>query len=129
MERAPALPHRHQQSDALAAASPKKRKSHLKLIAAVVITAAALLDWTRAPREQWSVRFYDLAVIKSYRTLLHPITSKVSRCRFRPTCSRYSEEAMHARGFPEGMLLTLWRLMRCGPWVKPGTHDEVPLVR
>ncbi|MFL6527272.1 MAG: membrane protein insertion efficiency factor YidD [Chthoniobacterales bacterium] len=72
------------------------------------------------------MQLYDLAVIKSYRTLLHPITSKVTRCRFRPTCSRYSQEAMHARGFPEGLLLTVWRIMRCGPWVKPGTHDDVP---
>jgi putative membrane protein insertion efficiency factor len=126
MERAQALPHRHQQSNALAAAPPSKRKTHVKLIVAVVITAAALLDWTRPPREQWSVQLYDLAVIKSYRTLLHPITSKVTRCRFRPTCSRYSQEAMHARGFPEGLLLTVWRIMRCGPWVKPGTHDDVP---
>ena len=126
MERAPALLRRRQQSDAGAELSSNKRRSYLKLFAAVVITAAALLDWTRPPADQWSVRAYDLAVIKSYRTLVRPITSKVTRCRFRPTCSRYSQEAMHARGFPEGLLLTMWRLMRCGPWVKPGTHDEVP---
>lgn len=126
MERAPALPHRHQRSNPFAADSPKQRKNHVKLIAAVVITAAALLDWSRPAPDQWSVRLYDLAVIKSYRALLHPITSKVTRCRFRPTCSRYSQEAMHARGFPEGLLLTFWRIMRCGPWVKPGTRDDAP---
>jgi putative membrane protein insertion efficiency factor len=128
MERAAALPHHHRQqpSEAIAAASPHKRKIPIKLIVAVALTAAALLDWTRPPREQWSVRLYDVAVIKSYRTLLRPVTSKVTRCRFQPTCSRYSQEAMHNRGFPEGLILTVWRIARCGPWVKPGTHDPVP---
>lgn len=125
MERAAALLHRRQ-SDGVAAAPPRRRKSQLKLVLAVVVAAAALVDWMRPPRQQWSVQLYDLAVIKSYRTLVHPITSKVSRCRFQPTCSRYSQEAMHAHGFPEGLVLTFWRLLRCGPWVHPGTRDPVP---
>ncbi len=126
MERAAALPHHRQQPDGVTAASPRRRKTQLKLVVAAVLAAAALLDWMRPPREQWSVQLYDLAVIKPYRTLAHPLTSKISRCRFRPTCSRYSQEAMHAHGFPEGLVLTFWRLLRCGPWVHPGTRDPVP---
>jgi putative membrane protein insertion efficiency factor len=110
----------------LASAAAQKRSSWIKLIAAVVITTAALLDWVRPPPDQWSVQLYDLAVIKSYRTLIRPITAKVTRCRFQPTCSRYSQEAMHRRGFPEGLMLTVWRLIRCGPWIHPGTRDPVP---
>lgn len=124
MERAAALPHRHQ-PNLVAAASPRKRNSHVKVVVALAIAAAALLDWTRPPRDQWSVQLYDIAVIKSYRTLLHPITSRITRCRFTPTCSRYSQEAMHTHGFPEGLILTVWRLLRCGPWVHPGTADPV----
>ena len=125
MEQAAALPHR-QQYNAGAAATPKKRHTQLKLVVTLLVTTAALLDWTRSPRDQWSVRLYDLAVIKPYRAAIHPLSSKVSRCRFRPTCSRYSQEAMHSHGFPEGLCFTMWRLMRCGPWVRPGTADPVP---
>ena len=125
MERAAALPQRPA-ADASAAATRAIPKRRLKLVAAIAFAAVALLDWSRPPRDQWSVQLYDVAVIKSYRTLVHPITSKVSRCRFQPTCSRYSEEAMHAHGFPQGLALTLWRLLRCGPWVRPGTPDPVP---
>ena len=127
MERAAALPHHHHQRKA-ATASPPKAKPQATLIIALLLTAVALLDWMRPPKQQWSVKLYDVAVIKSYRTLVHPITSKVSRCRFQPTCSRYSQEAMHARGFPEGLILTFWRLIRCGPWVHPGTRDASPVA-
>jgi putative membrane protein insertion efficiency factor len=125
MERAAALPHRPR-PDAPASLPAQSTKRQLKLLVTLVVLAAAVIDWTQPPRQQWSVRLYDFAVIKAYRSLLHPITSKVSRCRFQPTCSRYSEEAMHSHGFPHGLLLTIWRLMRCGPWVTPHTLDPVP---
>lgn len=126
MELVAAQPHRQHPDSVAGAALARKRQRQLRLAVAILVAAAALFDWTRPAPEQWSVRLYDLAVIKSYRTLVHPITSKVSRCRFQPTCSRYSHEAMHAHGFPEGLVLTLWRLTRCGPWVHPGTRDAVP---
>lgn len=105
---------------------PERRtKSRIKLIAAVALAAAAIFDWTRPPREQLSVRAYDLAVIGTYRTAVRPITKHLVRCRFDPTCSRYSQEAMHERGFPQGLVLTTWRLVRCGPWIRPGTRDPI----
>lgn len=96
------------------------------MIAAVAIAAAAIFDWTRPPRDQFSVRAFDIAVIGSYRAVFRPVTSRVTRCPFEPTCSHYAEEAMNTRGFPEGFFLTLWRLMRCGPWIRMGTSDPVP---
>ena len=106
---------------------PTRRARYwITLIAAAAIAAVAIFDWTRAPREQFSVRAYDFAVIGGYRATVRPITSHFTRCRFRPTCSRYSEEAMHAHGFPRGLLLTAWRLIRCEPWVRPNTYDPVP---
>lgn len=46
-------------------------------------------------------------------------------CRFYPTCSEYSEEAIQKFGILKGGKLTLLRLSRCHPW-HPGGEDPVP---
>jgi putative membrane protein insertion efficiency factor len=96
------------------------------LTVAVVLGLAAVLDWTRPPRSQVSVLAYNKIVIGGYRLILKPFSDRVVRCRFRPTCSVYSEEAMLAHGFPKGVWLTTSRLFRCMPWVPLGTSDPVP---
>ncbi len=91
-----------------------------------IVAVAAMCDWVRPPGQQWSVRAYDFAVIGFYRAAVRPITKHLVRCRFRPTCSEYSEQAMALHGFPRGVVLTVVRLVRCGPWVRAGTRDPVP---
>lgn len=103
-----------------------KRRVWLR-IAAVVIAIAALCDWTRPPSQQVSVVLYETIVIKGYRLLLQPWGRYIVRCRFRPTCSVYSEQAMQQHGFPKGLWLTTSRLFRCMPWVPYGTPDPVPV--
>jgi putative membrane protein insertion efficiency factor len=46
-------------------------------------------------------------------------------CRFYPTCSQYALEAFQKHGFFKGMILTVRRLAKCGPW-NPGGVDPVP---
>ena len=46
-------------------------------------------------------------------------------CKFYPTCSQYSVEALERFGFFKGALLTLWRLIRCSP-LTSGGYDPVP---
>jgi putative membrane protein insertion efficiency factor len=96
------------------------------LIGTLVLGAGAICDWTRPPREQISVAVYDKVVVGGYRQFLQPVTHRFIRCRFQPTCSQYSEEAMRAHGFPKGLWLTTSRLFRCMPWVATGTRDPVP---
>ena len=96
------------------------------MIAAPVLVAAAICDWTRSPRQQVSVALYETIVIGGYRTFLKPLSDRFVRCRFQPTCAIYSEEAMHEHGFPKGLWLTTARLLRCMPWVPAGTRDPVP---
>lgn len=45
-------------------------------------------------------------------------------CRFIPTCSQYSYEAIEKYGAMKGMFLGLKRVARCHPWSKGG-HDPV----
>lgn len=102
------------------------RRTWIKLIAAVVLTAAAIFDWGRSPQRQVSVHLYEWTVVAPYRTLVRPISSLFVHCRFSPTCSQYSVEAVRVYGFPVGIWMTTKRLFRCMPWVPLGTPDPLP---
>jgi putative membrane protein insertion efficiency factor len=64
-----------------------------------------------------------IGVVKAYRLLLSPWLG--SSCRFEPTCSKYSIEALEVHGAAKGSYLTLRRIGRCHPWC-PGGFDPVP---
>lgn len=64
-----------------------------------------------------------IALVRGYRLLLSPWLG--SACRFEPTCSAYSIEALERHGALTGSWLTLARLARCQPWCQGG-HDPVP---
>lgn len=38
------------------------------------------------------------------------------QCKFRPTCSEYTHEALEKYGVSQGLLKGLKRLMKCHPW-------------
>jgi len=61
--------------------------------------------------------------IHLYRQLLSPFFS--GSCRFEPSCSQYTEEAIRKHGIINGLWLGSKRLSRCHPWNKGG-HDPVP---
>ena len=64
-----------------------------------------------------------MLLVKAYRLLLSPWLG--SACRFEPTCSAYSLQALEHHGAVAGTTLTLYRLVRCQPWCHGG-HDPVP---
>jgi uncharacterized protein len=64
-----------------------------------------------------------MGLVRAYRLLLSP--SIGSACRFEPTCSVYSLQALERHGAGWGSYLTLARLVRCHPWCAGG-HDPVP---
>lgn len=45
-------------------------------------------------------------------------------CRFHPTCSEYTYEAIDRYGFFKGSFLGFKRILRCNPWSKGG-YDPV----
>ena len=69
------------------------------------------------------LRYLLTTVVKAYRTFLSP--SLGSSCRFEPTCSLYSLEALELHGAAVGSYLTLARIARCHPWCAGGA-DAVP---
>ena len=51
---------------------------------------------------------------------------KPRSCRFTPTCSAYAVEAIEKRGVIVGLVLSLWRILRCNPLNKNCGYDPVP---
>lgn len=45
-------------------------------------------------------------------------------CRFYPTCSEYTYQAIDKYGIVKGSALGFWRILRCNPW-NPGGEDPV----
>lgn len=62
-------------------------------------------------------------LIRLYRLLLSPLFQGM--CRFEPSCSRYTEEAVQVHGPVRGVLLGARRLLRCHPFGGSG-YDAVP---
>ena len=69
------------------------------------------------------MKYVMIGLINLYRKFISPI--KPSCCRFTPTCSAYALEAFKKRGFFVGLILTVWRILRCNPFSKGG-YDPVP---
>ena len=63
------------------------------------------------------------ALVYLYRWTLSPFVGM--HCRFQPTCSCYSIEALEKHGAIRGGWLTVHRLARCHPWGGSG-YDPVP---
>jgi len=69
------------------------------------------------------VKLIFISLIKLYQLLLSPFFGK--QCRYTPTCSNYSKEAIQKYGNVKGITLTIKRLFKCHPWGDEG-YDPVP---
>ena len=67
------------------------------------------------------VALFALRFYKAYLSLLF-----AGNCRFQPTCSQYSYEAIERFGVAGGAWLTLKRLARCQPLSRKFGYDPVP---
>ena len=63
-----------------------------------------------------------IAAIRFYQRFLSPFTG--TSCRFYPSCSDYSIQALQKYGFPRGCFKTVVRLFKCHPY-HPGGYDPV----
>ena len=61
--------------------------------------------------------------IRLYKSFLSPLLPP--SCRFTPSCSRYTVEAIQKHGAQRGTLFGAWRILRCNPFGKGG-YDPVP---
>lgn len=60
--------------------------------------------------------------ILAYQYLIRPVLKPC--CRYYPSCSDYSLQAINMYGIVKGLILTGCRILRCHPWAKGG-YDPV----
>jgi putative membrane protein insertion efficiency factor len=73
-----------------------------------------------------------LFLIRAYRQswffrspLLKFLFLSDAACRFQPTCSEYTYQAIKSYGIMRGSLLSLRRIIKCHPW-NQGGYDPIP---
>lgn len=71
------------------------------------------------------IKNFLISLIKLYQKYLSKELALYSKCRYTPTCSQYAIEAIEKHGSIQGMVLAIWRILRCNPWSKGG-YDPVP---
>lgn len=62
-------------------------------------------------------------MIRFYQRYISPLTPPA--CRYTPTCSQYTLEAIEKYGAAKGIWLGIKRICRCHPWGGSG-YDPVP---
>ncbi|MFN7096704.1 MAG: membrane protein insertion efficiency factor YidD [Gammaproteobacteria bacterium] len=72
---------------------------------------------------QRSARQVLISAVKGYQYLVSPMLGHC--CRFYPSCSHYTTEAINVHGVVKGGWMSIKRLLRCQPW-HPGGVDFVP---
>jgi putative membrane protein insertion efficiency factor len=90
-----------------------------------LILSAAWADSFRSPDRQLSARAY-VVLVRGYQSVGSPVAADFVQCRYRPTCSRYSIEAVQKYGLRRGLVLTSARLWRCRSSVPLGSNDPIP---
>jgi uncharacterized protein len=77
---------------------------------------------------------YLLSLIRLYQRylsfdtgLLRSLNLTEKACRFTPTCSEYTYQAINSYGIMTGLWLGIKRIIRCHPWNKGG-YDPVPKI-
>jgi putative membrane protein insertion efficiency factor len=64
---------------------------------------------------------FGTRAIRLYRVIFGWLPAS---CRFEPSCSRYTEQAIQKYGLVKGAWMGMRRIARCHPW-SPGGYDPV----
>lgn len=63
-----------------------------------------------------------ILLIRGYKKFISPVL--LPSCRFYPTCSEYSIQALEKYGVIKGGAKSIWRILKCNPFNKGG-YDPI----
>ncbi len=69
------------------------------------------------------MKYIFIGIIRLYQYIISPLLP--NSCRYYPTCSQYSIQALQKHGLMKGLWLSVKRISRCHPWHEGG-YDPVP---
>ena len=95
------------------------------LVLFLMLPVLAGVDSFRRPDRQITARIYVEAV-RGYQQYGRSLLSGFVACRYTPTCSVYSIQAVEKYGIRRGLVLSAKRLFSCSRSVPTGTSDPVP---
>jgi putative component of membrane protein insertase Oxa1/YidC/SpoIIIJ protein YidD len=90
-----------------------------------VFACLLVLDSFREPNDQATARIY-LGAVRVYQREGRPLLRGKVQCRYTPSCSEYSTEAVQRYGIRRGLVLSVKRIASCQEDVAFGTEDPVP---
>ncbi len=100
------------------------RKPHPWLALVGLAILWGFWDLQRAPSRQTLPVVYQSGI--TLYQWVKPRCGFEGCCRFSPSCSRYSSQAVQRHGLVRGLELTASRLQRCRTDIELGTSDPVP---
>ncbi len=68
------------------------------------------------------VKRFLIKIIRGYQKYISPGLG--NHCKYLPTCSQYMIDALEKYGVFKGLMLGIWRILRCNPFSKGG-YDPV----
>ena len=101
-----------------------KRPETLLAILLMLLVLAGI-DSFRQPDRQITARLY-IAAVHGYQHYGRSLLTGLIACRYAPTCSVYSVQAVEKYGIRKGLVLSVKRLFSCSGSVPFGTLDPVP---
>ena len=73
------------------------------------------------------MKYILIFILCGYQKLISPYFAP--RCKYYPTCSQYSIDAIREYGSIRGVFMTAWRLVRCNPFSHGGVDYAVKKVK
>jgi hypothetical protein len=111
----------------MAALGRALRRPRTWLLLAAGLVLLGVLDSYRAPSQQITGWLW-VGLVRIYQGVGRPLLAGRVQCRYCPSCSDYSIEAVQTHGIRRGLTLTFRRIGSCTSSVPPETFDPVPLL-
>jgi putative membrane protein insertion efficiency factor len=108
----------------VSALRPALKNPATYLVALGVFALLVGFDASREPSRQLTASAY-VSAVHAYQRVGRPLLEGRVRCRYVPTCSEYSIEAVERHGIGAGVVMSVKRLARCQRAVPLGTSDPV----